>query len=33
MERIETQRLVLRRAREEDLEAMHAVLSNPKATR
>ncbi len=33
MERIETQRLVLRRAREEDLEAMHAVLSHPVAMR
>jgi RimJ/RimL family protein N-acetyltransferase len=29
MERIVTERLVLRRAREEDLEAMHAVLSHP----
>jgi RimJ/RimL family protein N-acetyltransferase len=33
MERIVTARLVLRRAREEDLEAMHAVLSHPVATR
>jgi [ribosomal protein S5]-alanine N-acetyltransferase len=33
MERIVTERLVLRRAREEDLEAMHAVLSDPIATR
>jgi RimJ/RimL family protein N-acetyltransferase len=33
MERIVTQRLVLRRAREEDLEAMHAVLSHPVAMR
>jgi len=32
-DRIVTQRLVLRRAREEDLEDMHAVLSNPEATR
>jgi RimJ/RimL family protein N-acetyltransferase len=33
MERIVTARLVLRRAREEDLAAMHAVLSHPVATR
>jgi RimJ/RimL family protein N-acetyltransferase len=33
MERIVTQRLVLRRAREDDLEAMHAVLSHPVAMR
>jgi RimJ/RimL family protein N-acetyltransferase len=33
MERIVTKRLVLRRAREEDLEAMHAVLSHPVAMR
>jgi RimJ/RimL family protein N-acetyltransferase len=33
MERIVTQRLVLRRAREEDLEAMHAVLSHKVAMR
>jgi ribosomal-protein-alanine N-acetyltransferase len=33
MDRIVTERLVLRRAREDDLEAMHAVLSNPLATR
>jgi len=32
MDRIETERLVLRRAREDDLEAMHAVLSNSEAT-
>lgn len=33
MERILTERLVLRRAREDDLEAMHAVLSHPVAMR
>jgi RimJ/RimL family protein N-acetyltransferase len=33
MDRIVTERLVLRRAREEDLEAMHEVLSHPLATR
>ncbi len=33
MDRIVTKRLVLRRAREEDLDAMHAVLSDPVATR
>ncbi|HZG44735.1 MAG TPA: GNAT family N-acetyltransferase [Allosphingosinicella sp.] len=33
MDRIVTKRLVLRRAREDDLEAMHAVLSNPVAMR
>jgi len=33
MERIVTQRLVLRRARQEDLEAMHAVLSHKAAMR
>lgn len=33
MERIETPRLVLRRGREDDLEAMHAVLSHPVAMR
>jgi [ribosomal protein S5]-alanine N-acetyltransferase len=33
MDRIVTERLVLRRAREDDLEAMHAVLSNVEATR
>lgn len=33
MEQIETERLVLRRAREEDVEAMHAVLSHPIAMR
>jgi [ribosomal protein S5]-alanine N-acetyltransferase len=33
MDRIVTERLVLRRAREDDLEAMHAVLSNEQATR
>ncbi len=33
MERIVTERLVLRRAREDDLEAMHAVLSHPVAMR
>jgi RimJ/RimL family protein N-acetyltransferase len=33
MDRIETERLILRRAREDDLEAMHAVLSHPVATR
>jgi RimJ/RimL family protein N-acetyltransferase len=33
MDRIVTDRLVLRRAREEDLEAMHQVLSHPLATR
>ena len=32
-ERIVTGRLVLRRAREDDLEAMHAVLSHPVAMR
>lgn len=31
--RIVTERLVLRTARPEDLEAMHAVLSDPRATR
>ena len=31
--RIETERLVLRPAREDDLEDMHAVLSSPEATR
>lgn len=31
--RIETARLVLRPAREEDLDGMHAVLSSPEATR
>lgn len=30
---IETDRLILRPAREDDLEAMHAVLSSPQATR
>jgi RimJ/RimL family protein N-acetyltransferase len=29
MDRIVTERLILRRAREDDLEAMHAVLSHP----
>lgn len=33
MDRIVTERLTLRRAREEDLEAMHAVLSHPVAMR
>jgi RimJ/RimL family protein N-acetyltransferase len=33
MDRIVTERLVLRRAREDDLEAMHAVLSHPVAMR
>ena len=33
MDRIVTERLVLRRARPEDLEAMHAVLSHPLAMR
>jgi RimJ/RimL family protein N-acetyltransferase len=33
MDRIVTERLVLRRAREDDLEAMHAVLSHPAAMR
>lgn len=33
MDRIVTKRLVLRRAREEDLEAIHAVLSHPAAMR
>jgi RimJ/RimL family protein N-acetyltransferase len=33
MDRIVTHRLVLRRAREEDVEAMHAVLSDPVAMR
>lgn len=33
MDRIVTERLILRRAREDDLEAMHAVLSNPVAMR
>ena len=32
MDRIVTERLVLRRAREDDLEAMHAVLSDEEAT-
>ena len=32
MDRIVTERLVLRRARPDDLEAMHAVLSHPIAT-
>lgn len=33
MDRIETERLILRRAREDDLDAMHAVLSDPVAMR
>ena len=33
MDRIVTERLVLRRARPDDLEAMHEVLSNPVAMR
>jgi RimJ/RimL family protein N-acetyltransferase len=33
MDRIVTERLILRRAREDDLEAMHTVLSSPQATR
>lgn len=33
MERIVTERLILRRAREDDLEDMHAVLSHPVAMR
>lgn len=33
MERIVTERLILRRAREDDLEAMHAVLSHPAGMR
>lgn len=33
MDRIVTERLILRRAREEDVEAMHAVLSHPLAAR
>ena len=33
MDRIVTERLVLRRAREDDLEAMHALLSHPVAMR
>jgi RimJ/RimL family protein N-acetyltransferase len=33
VERIETERLVLRRARADDLGAMHAVLSDPTAMR
>jgi len=32
MDRIVTPRLILRRAREDDLEAMHAILSSPLAT-
>lgn len=32
MDRIITPRLILRRARKDDLEAMHAILSNPLAT-
>lgn len=33
MDRIVTERLILRRAREEDLDTMHAVLSDPVAMR
>lgn len=33
MDEIRTERLLLRRAREDDLAALHAVLSDPKATR
>jgi RimJ/RimL family protein N-acetyltransferase len=33
MTRIVTERLILRSARPDDLEAMHAVLSDPRATR
>jgi RimJ/RimL family protein N-acetyltransferase len=33
MDRIATDRLILRRARAEDLEAMHRILSNPEAMR
>lgn len=33
MDRIVTQRLILRRAREDDLQAMHAILSHPVAMR
>ena len=33
MDRIATERLILRRGRMDDVEAMHAVLSHPEATR
>lgn len=33
MDSLRTERLILRRAREEDLEALHAILSDPRATR
>ena len=32
MTEIRTERLLLRKAREDDLNAIHALLSNPKAT-